>query len=95
MARLYPYFKDVWESKYAEEPLKRKIGTLSRLAHIYESYEEMSKLINPKKKDARNTVDLDKLFFVSKNLSDIALATILPTLSHELAHTMLKKGDIV
>jgi len=95
MSKLFPYFKDVWESKYSEEPLKQKIGTLSRLADIYARYEEASKLINTQKKDALDTVELYRLFFVSKDLSNSALTSRLSTLIHEETHKFGKKRDIV
>jgi len=73
MSRLFPFFEDVWESKYSGHPSKKKIGTLSRLADIYIRYEEMTKLISGRKNDAFDTSRLDKLFFVAKDLSDEAL----------------------
>jgi len=95
MSKLFPFFKDVWESKYSEEPLKRKIGTLSRLADVYARYEEITKLINPQKKDTIDTAELDRLFFVSQNLFDLVLTSRLSTLIHEETHKLVKKRNVV
>ena len=73
MSKLFPFFNDVWESKYSEQPSKQKIGTLSRLADVYIRYEEVTKLISGRKDDVFDTTELDKLFFVEKDLSDDAL----------------------
>ena len=75
MARLFPYFEDVWKSKYSQEYQGKKVGTpeyndikigiLSRLADIYAEREEISKETG----EPFNTRDLDTHFFVKGDLN--------------------------
>jgi hypothetical protein len=75
MARLFPYFEDVWESKYSQEYQGKKVGTpeyedlkigiLSRLADIYAERKELSKETG----EPFNTRDLDTHFFVKGDLN--------------------------
>ena len=75
MARLFPYFEDVWESKYLQEYEGKKsgtpeyedikIGTLSRLADIYAERQEITKETG----EPFDTRDLDTKFFVKGDLT--------------------------
>jgi hypothetical protein len=75
MVRLFPYFVIVWERNYSLLPLTQKAGYLSRLADIYERYEDLHSLTGGiKSKQPLNTQELDMLFFVNGDLSFNAFA---------------------
>ena len=76
MAKLFPYFENVWESKYSKEYAGRKAGTpeyedikigiFSRLADVYAERQEISKETG---ENTTNTRDLDLHFFVNGDLT--------------------------
>ena len=75
MARLWPYFENVWKSKYSQEYQGKKAGTpeydelkigvLSRLADVYAE----RKGISEETGQTFNTRDLDEHFFVRGDLT--------------------------
>lgn len=75
MARLFPYFEDVWRSKYSQDYQGKnagtkeyndiKMGVLSRIADIYAERDEISKETG----ETFNTLDLDTHFFVKGDLN--------------------------